>query len=383
LPNFVAEIKKKLPELQYILLLFLSTRLVLTVIGIVSRNLLERQYGKQYIWSKSLGLDIWGVWDTFWYMNIASHGYSAVGINPLSQSQANYAFFPLYPTLMKILGTVLGNKYYIAGLIISNICLIIASVILYKLVLLNDDKKTALNSVKYLFISPIAFIFSGVFTESLYLAIALLCFYLAKRQKWIFVGISGFFLALTRSVGVLIIIPLVYEYLKPRNFQLKEIKINVISLLLIPMGLLIFIAYNHHLTGDPLAFRNIQSAPGWNRGSTNPFQVLLNGLYQGLFKSNMRTLLESSISIISLISLIIFNRKIDVSYFLFSIYSILIPLSTGLDSMPRYILPIFPLYILLAKLCQDKYSDQVATLSLGLFQGFLMVFWSCGFALVV
>jgi len=51
--------------------------------------------------------------------------------------------------------------------------------------------------------------------------------------------------------------------------------------------------------------------------------------------------------------------------------------------MPRFILPIFPLYILLAKLASDRAFDQTATLSLGLLQGFLMVFWCCGYALVV
>ncbi|NJO94372.1 MAG: hypothetical protein HC820_08590, partial [Hydrococcus sp. RM1_1_31] len=92
LMKIATTIKKNLSEIQYILLLFFSTRLILTIIGVFSRSILERQYGKQYIYSSQLWLDIWGVWDTFWYLDIAEKGYSDAGRNPLSESQANYAF---------------------------------------------------------------------------------------------------------------------------------------------------------------------------------------------------------------------------------------------------------------------------------------------------
>lgn len=379
--KLVDDIKKTLPEIKYILFLFLSTRIVLTIIGIFSRTILERQYGKQYIWAKYLWLDIWGVWDTFWYMDIATNGYSLPGSNPLDKTQANYAFFPLYPLLMRGLGQILGNKYYIAGLIISNICLILAGFFLYKLVKLNFNRTTALKSVKYLFIFPTAFILSGVFTESLYLALVILCFYLAKKRNWLFVGVTGFFISSTRSLGVFIIIPLLYEYLREVNFQYKRVRFDILFLLLIPLGILIFGLYNYHLTGDFFAFANIQST--WKRSASNPISILINGLYKGLFELNMRDLLEASFTIICLIIISIYYKKLDISYLLFAIYSIFIPLSTGLDSLPRFILPIFPLYILLAQLNKNRYFDQITTILLGLLQGFLMVFWSCGFDLIV
>lgn len=383
LTKFISFFKKTgIIEIRYILLLFFSTRLVLTIIGIFSRSLLDRQFGKQYIWSQHLWLDIWGVWDTFWYMDIAANGYSLSSPIPnINKQQANYAFFPLYPMLMRGFGKLIGDRYYLAGIIISNVCLIIAAILLYKLVRLDSSKKIALASVKYLFLFPTAFILSGVFTESLYLALTILCFYLARKRKWLFVGISGFFLALTRNLGVLIAIPVLYEYLKGVNFKVKEIRINVFFILLIPLGLSIFAFYNYHLSGDLLAFKNNLSA--WNRESTNPLSALMMGIKQGLFKSNMRRLLEVSFAIVSLLTLNIFCKKINLSYWIFGMYSILIPLSAQVDSIPRYVLPIFPLYLILAQLSKDRYLDQILTISLGLIQGFLMVFWSCGFALVV
>jgi len=385
--NIAANLKKKFPEFKQILLLFLSTRLILTVIGVISRSLLERQFGKQYIYSNQLWLDIWGVWDSYWYINIAEEGYSAQIGTDFSKTQANYAFFPLYPMLMRLVGTFIGGKYFLAGIIVSNVCLIIACFVFYRLVRLKSDRQTSLQSVKFLLLSPTAFIFSGVFTESLYLMLAVLCFYFAEKRQWLFVGIAGFFLALSRSVGVLIIIPMLYEYLQSKEFQFKKIRYDILFLLLIPLGLTLFAIYNYHLTGNFFAFSQIQA--GWNRKLSDPFTAMIRGFRRGLWQPDVKTifkmkaLLESIFSVTALGFLCIYFRKINFSYWIFGIYSIVVPLLAGVDSMPRFILPIFPLYILLAKLASDRAFDQTATLSLGLLQGFLMVFWCCGYALVV
>lgn len=373
---------KRLPlEIRYIFCLFISTRVVLTIIGVLSHTLLDKQYGKQYSWSRYTVFDIWGVWDSFWYMDIAKNGYSVIGSNPLSSSQTNLVFFPLYPTLMNILGRLTGGEYYLAGLFISNLCLLISGFLLYHLVKSEYNQRTALNAVKYLFLFPVAFIFSGVFTESLYLCLTLLCFYLAKRNNWLLAGITGLFLSLTRSLGVLIILPLLYEYFRSIDFQFNKIKPNICYLLLIPLGLLSFAAYNYYLTDNFFYFANNQSA--WNRSFINPVKSIFDALRKGIFQSKLKDLLEVTFCLISLIVINIFYRRIRLSYWLFAMYSIIVPLTAGINSMVRFVLPIFPLYIIFATLNRKRHLDQALTLFLGMLQGCLMVFWSSGFSLVV
>jgi hypothetical protein len=82
---FIAKIPFKI---KYIFSLFLVTRIIFLIIGISSRLILEPlflninglEYGiftKEYgIYSDRLWLDIWGVWDTGWYLDIAANGYS-------------------------------------------------------------------------------------------------------------------------------------------------------------------------------------------------------------------------------------------------------------------------------------------------------------------
>lgn len=379
--QFTKGLPKLAIELQQILLLFISSRLILTTIGVFSSSLIEPQYGKQFTWAKSPILNIWGVWDTFWYVDIAQNGYAVTGTNPANPEQLNLAFFPLYPMLMKVIGSAIGGKYFLAGVIISNFCLLLTSYFLYKLVLLEFNKKIALNSVKYLYLFPTAFILSGVFTESLYLLLLVLCFYAAKTQRWRSAGIIGFFLALTRLPGVLVILPLFYEYLKTKEFKLKQVKFDLLFLLLIPLGLFVYASYNYYLTGDFFTFTHTQAA--WNRSLTDPVSAIVNGLRDGLFKPSLRRLIESIFAIVSLTLVLLFWRKIGVSYWLFSLYSILLPLLSGVISMPRLVLPIFPLYILFAQFSRNRSLDQSLTLALGLLQGFLMVFWSRGYSLIV
>ncbi|MSR85022.1 hypothetical protein EXS71_01105 [Candidatus Uhrbacteria bacterium] len=366
-------------EIQWILLLFIISRVILTCIGVGSQILLDPYHGQEDVWNYSShrALDIWGVWDTGWYLQIAKHGYSAeLGKSWGIVGQANYAFFPLYPMLMRGVGWLIGDPF-IAGIILSNLFLLLACWFLYKLVHVDQDEETASRAVKYLILFPTAFIFSGVFTESLFVFLLIACFYFAKRQRWWLVGLFGFFLALTRSLGVLAILPLLIVYLQSITWQIKKIYLNVLWLLLIPAGLGFFIYYNYRLTGDALAFAHIQTA--WGRTLVNPFTLLMHNLLSG----DIVALFSANFSLLTILFLTVFYRKIGFAYWLLGMYSIFVPLSTGLQSMPRYVLIIFPLFILLAKLTQRPRVDQLVTIALTLIQGFLMVFWSNGFTLII
>lgn len=215
---------QKIPlEIKYILLFFLSSRIILEIIGVSARLFAGSLHGEgMQSHTGNIFFDIWGAWDTGYYVYLAKNWYPPIDL--FLGASKNYAFFPLYPLLMRILGTILGGSFYLAGLIISNASLLIACIFLYKLVRLDTDKNTALKSVKYLFLFPAAFIFSGVFTESLFVALTVICFYCARKEKWLLTGIAGFFLALTKLIGVFIIFPLLFEYLSKKRFKFSAIK---------------------------------------------------------------------------------------------------------------------------------------------------------------
>jgi hypothetical protein len=110
-------------------------------------------------------------WDSAWYLAIAQNGYDH---NP-----ARTTFFPLYPMLIRGLGLAFGSDL-IAGVVISVVCFAVALVVLYRLVALELDSERARICVLLIAFCPMAYYFSAVYTESLFLALSVGCVYAAR-----------------------------------------------------------------------------------------------------------------------------------------------------------------------------------------------------------
>ncbi|UQZ83952.1 hypothetical protein SK3146_03164 [Paenibacillus konkukensis] len=361
-----------------LILIFITSRIFLTFIGVVSNYYLKSIHEFKKLTDNSNFIALWGQWDSAWYLKIAQNWYKFdPSFNPYANHQDNYAFFPFYPLLIKLVNLII-NDYFISGLLISNFSAIVSLALLYKIIVNeNYGNNIAYSSVKLLIYFPTSFLLSALLTESLYLSITLLCFYYAKKQKWFLVGIFGLLLALTRNIGVFIIFPMLFEYLRSKDYKIINISYNVIFLLFIPVGTILWGLYNYYLTRDFLAFVHIQSA--WARSFANP----LNYLFYGFFAKDPYHFILSSATLFSVILLIISIRKINFSYILLGFYSIFIPLCTGLDSMARYTLVIFPIYLILSLYSRKPFVENNLKMVFLLLQGFFMVFWSHGFPLII
>ena len=371
----VIDFFKKIPkEVRYLLCLFLSTRIILTLIFITSSFIMYPSIKVASNSSYSL-LRVWGTWDTGWYMNIVQNWYPSV----IKVGASNFGFFPLYPIMIKLLSFIVQD-YFISGIIISNLCLILSCFLIYKIVRLDEDEETSMRSIKYLFFFPAAFILSAVFSESLLLVLFLACFYYSQKEKWAYVGIFGFFAALTKPYGFFIIIPLLYEYAKSKGFRIKNVRLDILYLLLIPMGIALFSLYCYYLTGDYLAFVHVKQS-GWNFYLSNPLTIIKNNLF---FKNPVRSFDIYSV-LIMMASSILFYKKLRISYVLMVLLFIFIPLSSGANMVAgllRYSVVLFPIYILLAKISKNKYVDEILSVCLILLQGFLVAFWHAPFMII-
>lgn len=351
--------------LSYSISLFVVTRVLLTAIGLLAYP---------FIWHMSLSmpsewLRIWGVWDSAMYIDIAKYGYFV----PADVTKvANYAFFPLYPLLMRLLGMAVDDPA-LAGFIISNACLLVSCFYLYRLVRLDSDERIAMRSIKYLFLFPTAFVLSGILTESLFLALSLACLYYAKKGNWHLAGALGFFAALTRPYGVVIILPVLYEYIKSKELRLEKIRADALWMLLIPAGISAYAVYCYYLTGDFLAFAHIQSA--WGGRLSDPITQLWGRLSA---PGTVEVLFGGCFTLAALAVMLLSYRKVGFSLWLYGLMLILIPLSTPSSawSMARYIVVAFPLFIVFARLGENREFDEAATLGMALLQGVLMALWT-------
>jgi hypothetical protein len=369
---------RRVPGIGFCLAWFGGTRAVLWAVGVLSREVLGpflpvQEPGAPF--TSNPWLAVWGHWDTRWYLDIATRGYSAEPVPP--SGEANYAFFPLYPLLMRSVAWLLGDLF-VAGLVVSNVALIVASVLLYRLVESEAGRGAAEQAVKYLFLMPTGFVFSGVLTESLFLALSVAAFRAAQVGVWWAAGVAGGLAALTRPTGVLLVLPLGWLYFS-RAENRRQWPRGVAALASVPAGLGVFMLFNWHLAGDPLAFAHIQKA--WMKSLSNPVEVLLRGMGADLPQLRVGAYFGVAVLVLSFG----LARAMGFPYFLVSITGVLIPLLGGqmaLFSIPRYALGAWPLVIGIGKVLKPPW-DPVVSAMFGLLQGFLMVFWSNGSRMVM
>jgi hypothetical protein len=250
-------------------------------------------------------------------------------------------------------------------------------VVLYRLVRLDEDDELAVRSAKYLLLFPTSFVFSGVLSESLYLLLLVGGVYAARQRRWLVAGTLGGLLSLTRSAGVLVVLPMAYEYYLAVRTGAGARARDALWLLLIPCGAVLFAAYQYHLTGDPLAYLHVEAS--WNNAFRAP-KTPTSGVDPAVLA---RLAIVAMFVLGAFAYLVVSRRALRVSYWLVGMYTVLLPVVVAGPSQllgtPRYIAEAFPLYILLAKTsARTPRADQTLAPLLAAGQGFLMAIWTNG-----
>src|SRR5204863_8907695 len=96
-------------------------------------------------------LGLWGESDSGWYLDSATHGYSAaLSTESSTAGQANFAFFPLYPLAMRGAGALFLGPF-VGGLLVSIAALTVAAIALEALVRELFGEEDARWTVRLLF----------------------------------------------------------------------------------------------------------------------------------------------------------------------------------------------------------------------------------------
>src|SRR5438552_15076445 len=116
---------------------------------------------------------------------------------------------------MRLLAALFGgtdDAYLVAGLVISNIALLVALVYLASLVAIDRDATAGTRGALYLLVFPPSVFLAVVYPESLLLALSIGAVYHARRGQWLPAALLGALAALTRPfVGAAVAVPLAIE----------------------------------------------------------------------------------------------------------------------------------------------------------------------------
>jgi Gpi18-like mannosyltransferase len=355
----------KRAPIKDIILLFIVTRLLLvlvTYIGFILIPVPAHYYPSTPVDILGL-LTSWNHWDAANYTRIAQFGY---------QSIYDTAFFPLFPWLIQGVAFLFGNHGYIAiGMILSNLALLGALFVLYQIAADTLGDQVGRRTLLYLCIFPTAFFFFAAYNESLFLFLTASSFLAMRRQKWWLAGLLGLFAALTRSAGLFLVIPYLYELWVTRasisgshrsaSRKILSMLPRVLPILLIPVGTLIYGFYCWQVFHDPLAFATVQSH--WSRHLAWPWDGLWTAILElfaiqpfGSF-FEVHLLLDLTATIAFIVLAVLGWRRLRMSYNIWIVLLLvymLISTASGqlfaLESNQRLVLEMFPAFITLASL---------------------------------
>ena len=295
-------------------------------------------------------------WDAFNYKLIAEHGYPPQGAN----YQQVIVFLPLYPYAVRAVEFIIPS-FLVAGMLISGVASVFAGYFLQALVRSDGgDESEAGRALWYFFLFPTAYFLVLPYTEALFMALLLGSFYNARRGNWLWAGALGGFCTATRITGVVLLPALVIEALHQANWRRPEWR--SLYLALVPAGFLVYLGINYHIHGDAVAFVDFEKQY-WFHHAVTPWSNLRDA-WGWLWEApgSDRFLIYELL----LISTVLVGGLLTVgagflrpSYLVFGWLALLMFLSTSFNiSMARYVLTIFPIYFVLARMTRNPEINQ-------------------------
>jgi hypothetical protein len=351
-------------------------------------------------------------WDAAWYLVIAHYGYRP-DLGALTASRT--AFFPLYPLGLRALSDV-GLAPVAAGVLLSLSTLAAGLYCLHRLTTLEvgrlrcymrrvaappdvsplgrgaplaklDAREVARLAVLLTAFAPMAFFFSAVYSESLYLALSVGVFLCARRGRWASAAMLAALASATRSTGIVLMLPIALFYLYgPREDRLADFPLarglraryrlrgDALWIVLAPAGLALYMAHLALAGGDALAPFHAEVV--WSRHFAGPFGGIWDGTkaaFEGLrqllsfqrrhvyypaaggspFIDAGHNLLLFAFLLAAVPATIGALRLLPLAYGAYVLAALALPLSypvapQPLMSLPRFLLVLFPLTMWLA-----------------------------------
>lgn len=382
----------------FVLVVFSVSRLSLGLTSWVAQeHVLPLLPEHQFPWKVHEGkpgvLDAGIVWDATWYLDIALNGYSS---NPVKGKngrllQRNYNFFPLYPMLIHAVFRPLAGEenpsrvLYHGGLLLSNLCALLGFYLLYCYCRERFGESVARNCIILGAFFPGNYVFSALYPEALFFLLFVAVFFLIQRGHWILAGVAGALLTATRLNGIMILLPAVLLFVRGRG-SWKPIPTRsdvrpLLGLTLMPLGLLSFMAYLTSHVGSPFAF--LDAADAWGQVRAFHLPKLLVHLMVG--ESYQVFLAVYTITSLFIIQSLLARRM----YILYAASMAMVApsLISGVKTVPfecfpRYVLVVFPVFIILALVLEKHPTAFALTLAfLALMGGALTVLWTTGIPL--
>jgi len=314
-------------------------------------------------------------YDATFYRDIALHGYGPsprVGCS-MHTVQCKYAFFPLYPGLIRVANDVLPGPADLLAWAIAAVCALIAACGIFAVTELVAGRRAAILAVALWGIVPHAMVESMAYSEPVFTAFASWALYAMLRQRWGVTVVLTILAGLTRPVGVAVVlaaeVALGSAAWSARADAGADADVRrraklVGYMLLAPVGWLGWIAWVGYRTGAWNGYQRIQAS--WHSNFDFGRYTVRNIL--AVFDTSRVSLdsVEAMATVVVAVILLLLSLQQRERLPLIAYSLGLVVLAVGsagyFNSKSRYLLPAFPLLIPIARTLARARLQSVITI---------------------
>lgn len=308
--------------------------LALSVLSEIVTWVFVRGYG-YWVLGQSLGLRSLCRWDCGWYGSIVLYGYDAVPSRNPAGDGANWAFYPLFPLLAGLWHRLAGLGFEDSLLLTGTLALPVCIYLFIGFVDANDIAVSPWVSGSLVAFGPYSLYAHTGYSEPLYFALCTGALLALKRERWLAAGLLGAACSATRLVGVFLILPML-AHLLGRGDRVASPSEGggrlepLLAIALVPLGVTLYGWHLYARSGDMLAFAHIQVS--WGRSLQNPLVVWWQGVQDGGWP--LLFALQAGLALLA--AAYLFARR-RIGYGAYLAAAVMLPLSSSVWSIPRYV----------------------------------------------
>jgi len=200
-------------------------------------------------------------WDAMSYLDLASSGYA-------THLDYHDAFLPGYPLLVGA-AALFTRDGVVGGWAVSLAAEAVALWYIARLVLAERDRDSAALSVWLVALAPAALFFTGLYTESPFVAAAAASLYHARQGNTRAASVAAAIACSIRLTGLALLPAIALEHFWRRRARRNS---QALYLVLIPLPLLLFCAYMQLRTHNAFAYFDAQRLPSFDHTAAPPWQ---------------------------------------------------------------------------------------------------------------
>lgn len=293
-------------------------------------------------------IGVWERWDACWYARIATFGYTPDG---------STAFFPLFPALERIVAFG-GPHVVVAGMLINIVATVAALWGLYRIAARDHGDAVARRSMLLLAVFPTSLFLLAPFSEAVFIALAVWAIERARHHSgWPAAAVLATLAGLARPVGGFLALPLAWLAWR----QLRDARHAadgtwpVLAVVAAPLSALLYVVYTVRVVGRSM----LEASAEWTGSAFHPPWDLVGATLEWVSRTgDPLQVLQLGMLVLFAVLFLAGVRRVPLELTLYAAPHLYLAwariLPTPLTSVGRYLLVIFPIFIVLALLLEGR-----------------------------